>query len=145
MSRATHLKIKIMTLTYESRLIRKEERKALARGRYWKVMGHPEAGSQGNDPFLSGRMMEESYRTFEGLQEHRKGTVRHASRLNPLAYGFLKGQPYSSMESRCCAAPDFKAIEKIARRFGAYEHKTRWADWLSAAEAHLSSVKGVAA
>ena len=144
MSRATHLKIKIMTLAYESRLIRKEERKALELGRYWKVMDHPEAGSKGKDPFLSGKLMDRYYREFESLQEHRKGKVRDAARLNHLAYGFIKGRPYSAMEARCHTPPDFKEVGKIARRFGAWEHKERWEDWLKEAEAHLSQAREAA-
>lgn len=135
MSRATHLKIKIKTLAYEARIIRKEERKHLQLARCLKVV----------EP-LEVKLMTKHYRAFWDLSEHRKGKVRHAARENGLAYGFIRGRSYAQMEAKCRPdnRPDFKSIEKIARRFGALEHKERWADWLASAEAHLAGVKEAA-
>lgn len=53
-----------------------------------------------------------------GLNHHRTSVVRHHSRHNLLAYGFLRGVPYCVMERNCDEAPDFKMVAEIARRFG---------------------------
>lgn len=52
------------------------------------------------------------------LNHHRTSHVRPYIRENHLAYGFLKGIPYSRMENRCHEAPDWDEVEKLVRRFG---------------------------
>ena len=67
---------------------------------------------------------------------HRTEVVRRHARINLLAYGILLGTPYSAMERRCQEKPDFIAVAKIAKRFGATDEMVE--DWKAAAKAHLS-------
>ena len=71
----TYLKIKIMSLAAEARIIRREEHK-------WPTVGP------------SGVLS-----TRDGLRLHRVGPVRDAARHAQLAYAFLRGRPYASVEA----------------------------------------------
>ena len=123
MSRTIHLKIKIVTLATEARLIRREERRMASRPR------------PPRRPSLQA--------AIEALREHRTGPVRRASRHNQLAYGFLRGRPYAVMEARVAEAPDFDEVRKHARRFGDVPDD-RWDDWIGRARAHLTQDNGPA-
>jgi hypothetical protein len=71
------------------------------------------------------------------LQHHRKTVVRRAARHNLLAYAFLRGRPYSRVESACTEnTPDWKRIRKIALDFGG--DPERLDDWILDAEAWLA-------
>lgn len=54
------------------------------------------------------------------LQHHRKTTVRPAARRYLLAYGYMRGKAYRSMEPvvREGNEPSWKAVEKIVTKFG---------------------------
>jgi hypothetical protein len=134
------LKIKIHTLADEGRHIKRETRK-LKKGRRESVVkldlsGESKARAQREHGALE---------TEQSLHDHRTGIVRPAARICQLAYGFLRGVPYSVMEQRCLQPPDFGKIEKEAQRFshGAdwsgpdklMQHA--WDKWLREAEAHL--------
>lgn len=139
MSRATHLKIKLLTLAAESRIIRRDERKALEKARHWKVMDHPEAGPKTESPFLSGRLMEKHYRAYEDLHDHRTGIVRRAARVNHLAYGFLRGRGYAEIEQQTRTEVDLREVWKIVKRFGDPADHVRWPAWQTAAVQHLDA------
>lgn len=94
--RTRHLKIKIVNLADEARTIRAEER---------KLKPHHD-GSGYNRPYF-------------GLHDHRVGIVRNAARANLLAYGFLRGRPYSALEGPNTRKPiDWKRVKRIVLRFG---------------------------
>lgn len=118
----TYLKIKIKNLADESRTIRSEERKSLQAGRSLRADGKPS---------------DAKYTEFNGLRDHRLTVVRPASRANGLAYGFLLGHAYATMERKTEASPDFRAILKVAKKFGTPEDLLRWPAWQEAAVAHL--------
>jgi hypothetical protein len=86
------LKIKIKSLAEESRIIRKEERKC---------------------KFLSRR---------ESLKAHRTGVVRNEQRLSLLAYAFLKGRPFSSVESQKANKKEISIphLHGIIKRFSGF-------------------------
>jgi hypothetical protein len=69
------------------------------------------------------------------LNHHRKTIVRSHTRTNLLAYGILKGIPYSTMEKKCFERPDFSAVANIAKRFGATEIEI--VPWIEEAKNHL--------
>ena len=86
-----YLRVKIKSLAAEARIIRAEELKC--RKKQWKLRN--------------------------GLSLHRRGIVRSVSRDNSLAYGFLRGRPYSKLETKGTKAlPNFNEIWKLAKRFG---------------------------
>lgn len=69
------------------------------------------------------------------LNNHRTEVVRPAARTNLLAYGLLRGRPYSSIEQKCCLLPNFKEVGKTAKRFGATEDDV--IRWVEEAKAYL--------
>ena len=84
-----YLKIKVVSLAAEARLIRKEEKR-----------------HRGTSP------------TRFGLWHHRTEVVRPEARCANLAYGFLRGRPYFAMEKTCNTAPNWDRILKLAIRYG---------------------------
>lgn len=88
-ARLLHLKVKIKHLAAESRIIRQEEVKMLARMKKCKADGYDR------------EQLEEIHRS---LYEHRvnKGygrSLRGGARANGLAYAFLKGKEYKEVEN----------------------------------------------
>ena len=88
------LRVKIKSLAAEARIIRQEE------GRFRDLWHHQQTG-----PFL-------------GLKLHRTQDVRKEARSALLAYGFLRGVPYSKIEAKCWEAPDWFRIMQIVTKFG---------------------------
>jgi hypothetical protein len=87
-----YIKVKILSLAAEAKIIRKQEQKARAHGnRYLRV----------------------------GLADHRRGIVRNEARHAQLAYGFLRGVPYKKMEAKCHPGcePDFKKVKSSIERY----------------------------
>ena len=82
-----YLKIKIVSLAAEAKLIRKEEQKWKRRRRYLLRNGHAPT------PTLS-----RAGTVFFGLKDHRKGIVSDEARWAQLAYGFLRGLKYEQIE-----------------------------------------------
>lgn len=115
MSRRTHLKIKLATLAVEARIIRREERRALARAL--------EPGGPNPD--------------FEGLRRHRLQVVRPEARACGLALALLRGRPYAEVEQRTGSPPALSRIATLAGRFGAEPEEQ--AAWLAPARAFLKS------
>lgn len=112
----TFLKIKIMSLAAEAKIIRKEANR-------W-----PREGQQGV--------------RFE-LNQHRRFDVRSEARSAQLAYGFLRNRPYRSMEQKCHTVPNAARITEIAVKFGRLDKKQtaaavmEWLVQLSAQQAHV--------
>jgi hypothetical protein len=101
------LKVKIKSLAAEAAIIRKEEQK------------RPKIGMTGT--------------RFE-LQQHRRYIVRDEARSAQLAYGFLRGKPYRSMEAKTWVGPDRVRIAEIAIKFGYLNKKEavqQITDWLN--------------
>lgn len=88
MSKTLFLKVKIKTLVAESKIIKEEERKALADPKNTTV-----CDSHGGAPSVYNEKYTE-------LRNHRRGPLREAARHNHLAYGALRGIPYSAMEQK---------------------------------------------
>jgi hypothetical protein len=100
--RTEHLKIKIKTLAAEAAIIRHAERRAPT----------PERRSS--------------------LIEHRRGIVRNEQRHSLLAYGFLRGRPYSAMEKTCHQPPQWGKVKTMIERFGGRDSATRFDNELKA-------------
>lgn len=97
-----YLKVKIMSLAAEARIIRHQERLWLNRARAAKKVEH-----QGEHRSL-----------FWGLRNHRIEMVRREARSALLAYGYLRGRPYRVMEATCFEAPDRIKVAELVMRFG---------------------------
>lgn len=86
-----YIKVKILSLAAEAKIIRQQEAKARAHGN------------------LSLRV---------GLGDHRRGIVRHEARHALLAYGFLRGRAYKQMEAKAHQEPNFPKIRKAIEKHG---------------------------
>ncbi len=93
MTRIKHLKIKIMSLAMESRLIRDE--------------------ANGIKPCYNSDRVE----TYEGLYHHRIHTVRPAARHALLAYAYLRGVKYRAVETTCRREPKWIVVAKNVAAF----------------------------
>ena len=87
----TYLKVKIKSLAEEAKIIRLEERKAKKYGN--KLLR-------------------------EGLRSHRIWDVRREARASLLAYAFLRGKSYHSIEQTVKNKPDWDRVVKIIKKFG---------------------------
>jgi hypothetical protein len=107
----TYLKIKIMSLAAETRIVRREEKR-------W-----PGASDVRN-----------------GLHRHRIVEVRREARSACLAYGFLRGRDYKALEARPGTKPDWTRVERLALKYAASdarETRQRFAAWKDTAEATM--------
>lgn len=127
------LKIKIKTLQFESSCIRSEAKKQLK-------IHRSEYGSIEEPGKLKIRPEDSYCGMYESLDTHRRTVVRSASRINLLAYGFIRGIPYSAMERKCSILPDFKKVKDIARKFGPSSAlDAKFDAWLLDAATHIQS------
>lgn len=102
------------------------------------------------------RKMAKKHRYAAGeLNGHRTTVVRSAARNAQLAYGFIRGRSYESMERNCRKGVDWKAVKANVDRFGeCYEwsgcryamfrerkaaQESRWQEWVDAACASLAA------
>ena len=93
------LKVKIKSLAAESTIIRKEEQKRAKR----------KGEKQPRSP--------EVIADRQSLQDHRRYVVREEARCSLLAYGYLRGRTYRSMEAKCYESPRWDKVESIVKRF----------------------------
>lgn len=89
----TSLRIKRKYLAAETRIIKAEEQRAKKKG----MTGY---GS-----------------LHDHIYQHRILELRVHCRNNHLAHCYITGTPYLKAEPKCKEAPDWRAIEKICRRF----------------------------
>lgn len=145
----TELKVKLMSLAAEAKIIRREEQRA-KRGYRWAklernfLLQENEArdGEKVKEVEEKGRQYTS---TFWSLRNHRKGVVAEAARSALLAYGFLRGRPYSALESRRTARGKewndaISSARSDASRFGgALFDEEKWKAWVKEAETWLSN------
>lgn len=113
-NRLLHLKIKIRNMADESKLIRQEESKLKAKARLHHERGYEDAALACRE-------------ALSGLAEHRKNThsstcLRTYTRINLLAYAFLRGKTYKSVEphSKDNAKQFAGDILKVVKNFSQY-------------------------
>lgn len=91
----TYLKIKIMSLAAEARIIRCEEKK-------WPG-GDTRQGYTG---------------IREGLHLHRIHEVRPEARAALVAYGFLRGRTYRAIEAKAIEPPNWPRVLTLINKYG---------------------------
>lgn len=64
------------------------------------------------------RKEEHRSRYQEALYLHRIHVVRRTARTTLLAYGFVRGRTYESMEKKCRIKPNWKEVETLVKRYG---------------------------
>lgn len=74
---------------------------------------------------------------FWKLRSHRTNEVRNAARAAQLAYGFLRGKPYKTLE-RKSYTPDYlmfkikDEVKRLASKFGGQDYKGEVDNWFKA-------------
>lgn len=125
-SRLVHLKIKIETASLEAKRIRQEE---LRWARKLKRARERELPTNNMDQIR------------ESLYLHRTGSLRQHTRSLHLAYGFLKGNTYISMEKNASTAFDLlvfvRNINKFGYRLSNKENANKLGEWLVDAVLYL--------
>lgn len=129
----SHLKVKVFSLSAEMTYIRKQELKWKNKARIARQRQKETAVQYAENNFWS-------------LRSHRTG-LKAEARTTHLAYGFLKGIPYSKMEHICYGSfkglgssePAWVAIGSMVGRFTGDEHDyremmQRFGEWLSDAQ-----------
>ena len=77
-------------------------------------------------------------RNHAALRQHHIQVVRVEARLSQLAYGFLRGRDYSTMEGAVFTVPSWDRVESIVRRFTDEDWRVvgqKWAAWKDGAKA----------
>lgn len=116
------LKCKIGSLASEARFIRTNEQRLIRRARRQRAKGLADATSMSN---------------YQSIKSHRCMVVRREARYSQLAYAFLRGVPYKTVEVYCRPdnLPKWSAVEAIAARFAGgmrpQDIKQQFAEWIS--------------
>jgi hypothetical protein len=84
-----YLRVKLLSLAAESKIIRKEMRK-----------------------------YEGPTEVYQGLHLHRTIDVREESRVSHIAMGFLKGLTYKQIEAKCYIQPSWKRVKQLILKYG---------------------------
>jgi len=92
----TYLRIKIVSLMAEAKLIRREEKRWIRNG----LKNHP---------------------IKMGLAAHRRFDVRNEQRAALLAYAFLRGRRYKQLEPKCYLPPNWSKVESLVAKYGGYD------------------------
>ena len=110
------MKVRIKELAQEAKFIRKEESKikSLKGSKLW------------NDDSDDGKMLRYYlWDDFKQLNSHRKCEVREAARAAQLAYGFLRGVPYSVVEGKRKPEKEHRftyyikpEVKRLVKKFG---------------------------
>jgi len=103
----THLKIKILELSEESRIIRREKHKWLEKRRRAKAR-HPD-------------YVDKSW-MWRSLHDHRVGTLRSESRACLLAYAILRDRTYEQVEGTAKTQPDWNRVWEKLKLSNRREH-----------------------
>lgn len=78
------------------------------------------------------------------IQLHKVNVVRTEARSTHLARNFLKGTSYERVECslrKTTGAPNFKAIEKMVKRYGSGDSRVlmqKFSEWIDAAEYYIN-------
>lgn len=119
--RLTELRVKFKTLASESKIIRLEEERLKCK--YTWEPDQKRLDRQGNPCLkktIKWRPNETLERRRNTLHDHRVHEVRKETRHSLLAYGFLRGVPYRTMEQKVREdnEPNLEEVQSIAERFG---------------------------
>lgn len=98
-ARIRELKVKVKSLAVEAAIIRKEERKVVKRRRelFAKSSDLLTIGEK-TDWRVNYAVTDSLATTHQSLRDHRIQKVRYEQRATLLAYGFLRGKAYATIE-----------------------------------------------
>lgn len=143
------LKLKLNTLIFETRIIKKKERHTLENARGLSGIFRTKHNKDENPPKVTEKELrashfgidnpdeaQKAYDLYWGLTHHRKNIVRKEARDTHIALAFLRGQDYFSVEQRRYSDPDFNNVERMVLKYGEgdpRELKQRFEEWVQAA------------
>lgn len=99
------LKIKLKSLAHEATIIRKEEQKL-------KRFHRSQNERTQTEVFPNGNVIRSD------LRAHRVFVVREEARHTVLAYGFIRGRTYESMEAKCFTKPNWEKVRRLIKKYG---------------------------
>ena len=126
-----YLKVKVMSISDEQKIIRREEQLAKYKARANRA--RIQEGKAAEDP---ARYTEVN----RGLHAHRVIDCRKELRSSHLAYGFVKGLKYRQMEPLAYAQPNWDRIERLIEKYGEGDTRTikqQFAAWKAEALAGI--------
>ncbi len=137
--RRSYLKIKIVSLAAEARLIRAEENRWFLTADGARVSRKEQRAAAEEIPATAenrtARRLSRSWlrngvhRT--GLRTHRLCVVRPEARAALLAYGFIRGRRYRQIEATAVVPPNWKRVYELVQRYGLVmaDIKARFETW----------------
>lgn len=143
----SHLRVKVFSMTAEMTYIRRQEEKWKNKARYarirQRVLSVQSKPAEAEKAATSTKYAEDN---FWSLRGHRD-LMKKEARTTHLAYGCMKGIPYSQMEQLCYGVfkgygikePDWGKIELMVHRFSLDEpspqdYLQRFAQWITEAK-----------
>jgi hypothetical protein len=63
------------------------------------------------------------------LRQHRRREVRSESRASLIAYGYLRGRSYTCVEPGAKGRPDWSAVQRMVKKYGAPEALEKLKAW----------------
>lgn len=142
----SHLKVKVFALSAEMSYIHRQEHKWKNKARYARQKVADFARVANALHVEAQRSVDYAESNFWSQRNHRK-FLKLDARTAHLAYGCMRGVPYSKMEVLCygplkgfgSSEPDWKAIEQMVERFAKDEpspqdYMQRFAEWITEAK-----------
>lgn len=139
------LKVKIKSLAAEASIIRQDENKARHQAKLLRLRQRlSEAGLSNvqidrleRKAAKFGRLpkkveqawLDEARNRWLSLSAHRTLVVRPEARAAQLAYGYLRGRAYKTLESNAKSHPKWDLVERNVQRFSIYD-KDAFSAWM---------------
>lgn len=128
------LKCKAIALAVEAKAFKQQEQREKRLLDKWKrkaAAAIAKAVGRGETPL--GPNPNSAYSpTLRGIHLHRVNEIRKEARCALLAYGFVRGKSYQSMENFAWTQPNWDRVEKLAIRYSdtiEQDVKQRFAQW----------------
>lgn len=119
------LKVKIKSLGDESRTIHLEEMRAKARFR--RAKKHYQDARIGQEELDRSRAR--NLPVLDALHAHRVAVVRVEARATQVAYGYLRGRDYLTIESSAKSQPNWPAVRRMIGRYGTADQQEKFEAW----------------
>lgn len=105
------MKVEIKSNAFMATSLRLQEKKAIDKARFFKIISDRE-GEETKESKFDALRSSEYYNLYQNLRMKRVHELRKTQRMMFLAYGFLRGWDYEDLEGFCHDEPDFNVVEK---------------------------------
>ena len=121
----SYLKMKVMSLAEEAKIISKEEKRWLRKAAANRAKQQDPKYAEDN---------------FLGLSVHRRRDIRKEARSAHIAYSFLCGRSYSEIERFAHTEPDWKRVKKLVTKYAdPHTVETLFNQWMAKAKANYEN------